>query len=153
MSPKIKEEQNQDVGAGVLQKLNQLGQVKAAFWVTHLILDFQRLGIESPVEQLFFAWWKYLRADKHHELLPQFQIGKYFVDFLIDGTKIVVEIDGYWHEKTKEQVKKDRQRERAIEREGFHVVRFTGSEVYHEPQRCIGETIQMILQWSEGEKS
>lgn len=48
----------------------------------------------------------------------------------------VVEIDEHeWHEKTKEQVRIDKEKDRAYLRSGYIPVRFTGYEVYHNARR------------------
>jgi very-short-patch-repair endonuclease len=44
---------------------------------------------------------------------------------------IVVEIDGHeFHERTKEQAKRDRMRDRLMLMDGYMVLRYTGSEIY-----------------------
>lgn len=53
---------------------------------------------------------------------------------------VLVEIDGHiWHEKTPEQVEKDKQRERAIMAAGYRVVRFSAREVFRDPVKCVYE--------------
>ena len=43
---------------------------------------------------------------------------------------IVVELDGHdFHEKTKEQAQKDKDRDRSLTRAGYKIMRFTGSEI------------------------
>lgn len=62
-------------------------------------------------------------------------IGPYKVDFLYE-TNIVIEIDGHEAHKTKEQRDKDYKRERYLQREGYVVVRFTGTEVFLDAASC-----------------
>jgi very-short-patch-repair endonuclease len=77
---------------------------------------------------------------------------KYRVDFFIK-TRIaekqinfVIECDGHdFHEKTKEQAKKDKQRERDLMKAGNVVIRFTGSEIVKNPIGCAREVIDIIL--------
>jgi hypothetical protein len=58
---------------------------------------------------------------------------------------VYVETDGHdWHEKTQEQVARDRSRERSITRTGNPVLRFTGSEVWASPRRCEREIIATL---------
>lgn len=77
---------------------------------------------------------------------------KYRVDFLLtsnkqeDGTfvlnkpPLVIECDGHdFHEKTKEQAKRDKQRDRDCLLAGYNVMRFTGSEIYNDVEKCIQE--------------
>ncbi len=57
----------------------------------------------------------------------------------------VVELDGHdFHEKTKEQASKDKARDRAMQKEGWAVLRFTGSDVFADPERCLAEICQFI---------
>jgi very-short-patch-repair endonuclease len=72
------------------------------------------------------------------------------VDFWIDAhadpasKKIIVECDGHdFHERTKEQAARDRSRDRSLQSAGYHVLRFTGSEIYRDPTRCAVETLDL----------
>jgi very-short-patch-repair endonuclease len=75
------------------------------------------------------------------------------VDFLVqvlldnDHTlQFVIECDGHdFHEKTKEQAKRDRQRERHLQNSGYTVIRFTGSEIHEDPYSCCDELEGIIL--------
>jgi very-short-patch-repair endonuclease len=56
-----------------------------------------------------------------------------------------IECDGHdFHEKTKEQARNDRKRERDLMVEGIHVIRFTGSEIYEDPLRCANDVRKII---------
>ena len=56
--------------------------------------------------------------------------------------KVVVECDGHdFHERTKEQARKDRRRDRELQAKGYLVLRYTGSEVWRDPWGCV-EDIQ-----------
>lgn len=51
--------------------------------------------------------------------------------------RLVVEVDGHeFHDRTKQQASYDRKRDRELTREGYRIVRFTGSDVYNEPGLC-----------------
>ena len=71
-------------------------------------------------------------------VIPQFKVDKFLtVDFLFYvedlDIKLIVECDGHdFHEKTKEQAKKDKQRDRYLITSGFYVLRFTGSEIWND---------------------
>jgi hypothetical protein len=59
--------------------------------------------------------------------------------------KTVVEIDGHdFHDRTKEQASRDRQRDRYLTLDGYTVIRFTGSDVYNDPYQC-AEEIHFIM--------
>jgi very-short-patch-repair endonuclease len=91
-------------------------------------------------------------TDYEIEVWPQQKIGDYRVDFLLlarfrdtgsldrDLVRIVIECDGHdFHERTKEQAARDRGRDRFMQRAGYKVFRFTGSEIYHSPETCSDE--------------
>ena len=64
-----------------------------------------------------------------------------FAIFVFD-TRVAIELDGHeFHEKTKEQARKEKSRQRLLTADGWHVLRFTGSEVYGDAQACVFEAI------------
>lgn len=74
----------------------------------------------------------------------------YVPDFLITVNNLLsgycIEIDGHeWHEKTKEQVRADKEKDRAYLKNGFIPVRFTGSEVYHDAKKCVDELFEIMI--------
>lgn len=53
---------------------------------------------------------------------------------------IAIELDGHdFHERTKEQARRDKSRDRNFTNQGWKVLRFTGSEVYADPELCVLE--------------
>jgi hypothetical protein len=51
--------------------------------------------------------------------------------------RLVVEVDGHeFHEKTKDQASRDRDRDRKLMLAGCPVIRFTGSDVFNDPEGC-----------------
>lgn len=92
-----------------------------------------------------------------YDIRPQFKIGRYRVDFLIEQTvpwlpmglgvagRVVVECDGHdFHERTKEQAKRDRARDRHLQQQGLVVLRFTGSEIFQDAAACVKETVAAL---------
>ncbi len=90
----------------------------------------------------------------------QEQIGRYRVDFLFicfmaDKSKkyLVVECDGHdFHEKTKEQARRDKARDRFFVSNGYAVLRFTGSEIYHNSRGCAKEVSDLLDGWMKKER-
>lgn len=87
-------------------------------------------------------------------IAPQVQVGQYRVDFVIghcvDFDKpsrcIVVECDGHqFHQKTKDQVERDRARDRFLSTQYGRVIRFSGSELFRDPSRCAFEAAQVLV--------
>ena len=88
-------------------------------------------------------------------IFPQAIIGEYKVDFLIVSNpyhawgspiKIVVECDGHeFHERTKQQAAHDKARDRKMQKNGYTVLRFTGSEIWGNPMKCSHEVFECFL--------
>lgn len=134
---------------------------------TSKAFDYQRLNalVKSPIEEqlgvaLLFTTDGYkaiqFKFSPSEEVVPsdcwgsffecQGNIGKYKADFLITvqcenrKTRIAIECDGHdFHEKTKEQAQKDKARDRFFVSEGVIVLRFTGSEIYRDVNKCTEE--------------
>lgn len=84
----------------------------------------------------------------------QVVIGRYTADILVSvwvpsqsgPLYIVVECDGHeFHERTKQQAAHDKKRDRALQRLGYPVLRFTGSEIWKSPTRAAVELIGAVL--------
>jgi very-short-patch-repair endonuclease len=120
---------------------------------------------DSPLERLFLA--ALVRSPSHrtsdadwNEKLPalhflgnwrvilQESLGGHTVDLYLiggDGGELAVELDGHdYHERTKEQAARDRKKDRDLLRSGVPVVRFTGSEVYRDPDGCVEELTECL---------
>jgi very-short-patch-repair endonuclease len=85
----------------------------------------------------------------------QVKIGPYRADFAIwDATLpfnhtppriMIVECDGHdFHERTKEQARRDKQRDRFFVSKGHKVLRFTGSEIWANPDDIADEVINEL---------
>jgi very-short-patch-repair endonuclease len=58
----------------------------------------------------------------------------------------VIECDGHeFHERTKEQAARDKKRDRLLMSNGYHVIHFTGSEIFKSPGTCAQEVFNIIL--------
>lgn len=96
----------------------------------------------------------------HLVLFAQAEITPYRVDFLVcsdfgadvEQTNalghppwgMVIECDGHeFHERTKAQARRDRQRDRIMTMAGITVFRFTGSEIYRSGESCALEALEM----------
>lgn len=124
---------------------------------------------KSPVEILFNFAFDIMSfqfgAKSIIYLEPQVKIvtkegKKYFADFEMriqkNGedipTKILIEVDGHdFHEKTKQQVAYDKERELNIKMEGYDIIRFSGSQVWNDPLKCAADSLE-YLQKKVGDK-
>jgi very-short-patch-repair endonuclease len=73
---------------------------------------------------------------------------QYRLDFLVwyDGRTVAVELDGHDYHKTREQRTRDAERDRWLGARGIRVVRFTGSEVHANPEKCVRELLDVVRQ-------
>ena len=99
-----------------------------------------------------------LCRDKYRTVVePQVQVCGARVDFLVSVgifrggrdflgvARLVVECDGHeFHERTKQQAKRDRARDRKFQMEGLSVFRFTGSEIWNDPVGCAEQVIKWV---------
>ena len=84
--------------------------------------------------------WEYLR-DKQLKGLKfrrQHPMGAYIVDFYCHSEKLIIEVDGKYHEKGM-QPAKDEFRDSEMERFDIKVLRFTNEEVLNEIERVLEE--------------
>lgn len=90
---------------------------------------------------------------------PQRSIGNYRVDFLltfvgysfattpaaIQSKSVIVELDGHnFHDKDKRQRSYEKKRDRDLQRAGYKVLHFTGSDVVKDPFACAHEAMDLI---------
>lgn len=83
-------------------------------------------------------------------VVPQSVVGRYRTDFMLSvgpyGSRkgVIIECDGHeFHEKTKEQAKRDKKRDRQLARE-CPVLRFTGSEIFQDTGGVVSEIESFI---------
>lgn len=111
----------------------------------HLHVQFC-MGDELPKEAAY---------DEAVFIYQQVKVGPYRADFvLLDATLpfdlapprwMLVECDGHdWHEKTKEQARHDKRRDRHFQSMGWKVLRFAGSEIWADPMECAEEVYTQL---------
>lgn len=140
-------------------KLMYLVDTKYIFWGGSYSDD-----CKSPIEIIFnvaISVYQYRTGRNTAYLQPQAEIiangNKYYADFEFNPEvqfddyyanakrKLVIECDGHeFHQKTKEQVIKDNQREYDLKMAGYEVLRFSGSEIYNTPYACAEKTLNYI---------
>lgn len=81
---------------------------------------------------------------------PQMSISKYRADFVIHavtGEKdcpLVLELDGHqWHERSEQDRRKEKRRDRYMQSLGFRLARYTGSEAYGDPFEVAREALDL----------
>jgi hypothetical protein len=141
----------------------------------HLDADLRanvvELGLESPIEVAFYAWWQAIQRvtpDCHVTLAPQQEVAlpsttTYRLDFVvdqddtdagweasqagIDWPQIAIELDGHdWHERTKDQVILRNQRDRDLQTAGWKIFHVSGTELLRDPVSVVAE----IMAFTDG---
>lgn len=112
-------------------QIQTMGHPDIAFSVAAEVPDYQKLEAGQVV------------------CVPQVEIGPYRADFaLFIGRKrevVVIECDGHdYHERTKEQARRDRARDRWMTTSGFTVLRFTGSEIHNDTFAVCDEIVEYL---------
>lgn len=89
----------------------------------------------------------------NYALFPQAGLAPYRVDFYVAlrNVKAVVECDGReFHYANREQIERDRARDRDLEARGLKVFRFPGAELHADPIKCAGDVMLWLLgQWCD----
>lgn len=90
-----------------------------------------------------------IRSDRVAWLIPQYEHKGARYDFALFhphlSSPVFIECDGHdFHERTKEQAKRDRSRDRRSQTQGGYVLRFTGSEIWADAAKCAVEVIDFV---------
>lgn len=116
-----------------------LAQPDLRFTVTSEEILQRVLPLRASPAQVSHAW-------------HQVKVGsRYIVDFLVaselDGCVVAaaVECDGHdFHEKTKEQVSKDKERDRFLQANGLLVLRYSGADIWADPVACTDNVFEVL---------
>lgn len=112
-------------------------------WLNPDNFTIEELKANSPIEEI-------MRLELMSAKIPfewHKKISSYEVDFAIThkGLNIIVECDGEeWHTRTDEQVARDKKRDKKLLGQGWIVLRFSGSDLYRNPAKCV-ERVKLIL--------
>ena len=95
----------------------------------HLLREHAEYNRNHPTEAEELLW-QYLRRDALGvSFKRQHIIGDYIADFACISQKLIIELDGGYHQLPEQKVN-DRQRAEWLESKGFRVVRFTNEELF-----------------------
>jgi very-short-patch-repair endonuclease len=99
---------------------------------------------DSPVEEVF--WEAYIKnpPPSLKGLVTQHVVGKYRLDFAIPEKNIGIELDGFDHHSSRDDLVRDRQRQRDLEQQGWRIVRFAAKEVFENPESCVNQTANWV---------
>lgn len=155
---------NYDVDEYLVDKVYEFKKMENISNDTDLL--FSVIDCESPIEQLLAIALEAIKIRDIKKYNPFIDIidiekqleikcgrNKYRVDFHIPviyknqgGMNFIVECDGYeFHQKTKEQVEYDNKRQRNLQKAGYIIIRFSGSEIWKNPYDCANDIKNLIL--------
>jgi very-short-patch-repair endonuclease len=95
-------------------------------------------------------------SERTWSLFSNVRVATYKVDLLLVGPYwlIAIECDGHdYHERTKQQAAYDRSRDRELLALGISTIRFTGSEIHHDADRCAADAFRCARVQSERERT
>jgi 5-methyltetrahydrofolate--homocysteine methyltransferase len=108
-----------------------------------LLKSFAKENRQKPTEAEAILW-EYLRERQLGQpFRRQHVIGEYIADFCCIPAKLVVEIDGRYHQLPQQKVDDD-YRQKWLEKQGFTVVRFTNEQVLNDIDNVL-EIIEKYL--------
>ncbi len=138
------------------------------------IVGGRQVFVGFKVKKMYFG--RDVESSAEHLLIaPQAELGSYRVDFLltmtiiapkfelIDGEskatgdnkvikQMILECDGHdYHERTKEQAKNDRTRDRTLQQLGYLVFRYTGSEIWEDVFKCAQDAVNTLYKQTNDE--
>ncbi len=108
-------------------------------------------GARSEAERFLYARLESLAATiglfvLNAELDFTFGRGKAEVDFLADGLKMVIEVDGWFHFQNAEAYRRDRRKDWELQRRGYLVLRFLAEDVVPKLEEVL-DTILAAVAW------
>lgn len=131
---------------------------------------------QSPIEKILAFAFKLIAYENECDTAPTLYIdsqkrivanGKvYYADFVLNyeddnGTgytfvpknpfKLIIECDGHdYHEKTKEQVRHNNERDYDLKMAGYDVLHYSGSQIFNDPLKCAQEIYDYATMKSGG---
>jgi len=107
------------------------------------ILRARRLRRDMTVSEK--RLWEALRALNLH-IRRQVPIGRYVADFVHHGAKLILEVDGGWHDLLEAQLS-DAERDAWLETQGYTVIRVKNREAFDYPYD-VAERVAVEIQRS-----
>lgn len=90
--------------------------------------------------------WRELRDFRFHydiHVRKQVPIGPYIADFAIHSHKLIIEVDGEFHD-LPERARRDAERDRWLAARGYHVIRFTTGDLHDSFDGCVDELLKVL---------
>jgi len=111
----------------IIEPQAQMGEHRVDFLLTSTVEDFE---VNSKTNVIDFSSGKNIVREKYIDI----------------EHKLIVECDGHdFHERTKEQAKKDKKRDRFLQSFGIQVFHYTGSEIWSDVFSCAKEILDYFV--------
>ena len=113
-------------------------------WMTADPIEYELLKVNArsnrkSMTEAESSFWSMVKGNALGErCVRQHVIGDYIVDFIFRKSKLVVEIDGVYHESQEQQLS-DTIRSEYLESMGYQVIRFTNEQVLFNPEYVISK--------------
>lgn len=119
--------------SGVLNAFKEI--VQDVFTFKPLELSVPREYEMTPIERKMY----YALKRAGYDPFPQYRVCGYRLDFAVfeNGIKLDIECDGKEYHSAPWQKAHDRKRTRVLNHNGWKVIRFTGSQIHKDVNKCI----------------
>ena len=102
----------------------------------HILREHAAYNRSHPTEAEALLW-EFLNADGLGVTFKrQHIIGDYIADFVCLTSKLIVELDGGYHQLEQQQIS-DEQRTEWLESRGFRIIRFSNEELFNNVDRVL----------------
>lgn len=132
--------QNPEVGKKISKAKTGHEMYQSSEWKTKVCKPLQKLAVNQPETNIE----KIMRLALEGEGISfeaQKPVKYYVLDFAIetDNIKLDIEVDGtHWHQKP-ERIKRDKNRDKDLQKAGWVVLRFSDTEIKNNIDKCINE--------------
>ena len=116
----------------------------------NLLKDFAKKNRNNPTEAERVLWMFLKGSNLGKPFKRQHVIGQYIVDFVCLPAKLIIELDGGYHQLPQQQIN-DEERQIWLESQGFTVLRFTNEEVFGDIDNVL-QTIEEKIEYNGNNK-
>ena len=109
----------------------------------NLLKEYAKENRKNPTEAETILWECIKERQLGRPFRRQHIIGMFIADFACIPSKLIIELDGGYHQMPEQQTS-DEQRQEWLESKGFTVIRFTNEEVISDIDNVL-ETIEQYL--------
>ena len=109
-----------------------------------LLKEFAKHNRREMTKSETILWNALRREIKSYKFRRQHPIGDYIADFLCVNNKMVIEVDGEYHNDPQQQ-QEDQWRTENLQNKGYHVIRFKNEEVDSDIQGVIRKIKEELI--------